>query len=113
MNYGKLTAGTTKTAIDTAKPSEKGEIITYLSRMGAVLHDVAERGKIVIAFQTVHTVVDGNQTNASLSQNLHNLTDLQIVTPQPAHVLDDDCLYTPCLHFLHHRQKSGAVKPGA
>ena len=37
MNYGKLTAGTTKTAIDTAKPSEKGEIITYLSRMGDVL----------------------------------------------------------------------------
>ena len=39
MNYGKLTAGTTKTAIDTAKPSEKGEIITYLSRMGDVLVD--------------------------------------------------------------------------
>ena len=37
MNYGKLTAGTTKTAIDTAKPSEKGEIITYLARMGDVL----------------------------------------------------------------------------
>ena len=60
MNYGKLTAGTTKTAIDTAKPSEKGEIITYLSRMGDVLHNVAERGKIVIAFQTVHAIVDGN-----------------------------------------------------
>ena len=40
MNYGKLTAGTTKTAIDTAKPSEKGEIITYLSRMGDVLVDI-------------------------------------------------------------------------
>lgn len=40
MNYGKLTAGTTKTAIDTAKPSEKGEIITYLSRMGDVLHNI-------------------------------------------------------------------------
>ena len=33
---------------------------------------------IVITFQTVHSVVDGNQTNASLPQNLHNLTDLQI-----------------------------------
>ena len=42
MNYGKLTAGTTKTAIDTAKPSEKGEIITYLSRMGDVLGEVIE-----------------------------------------------------------------------
>ena len=60
MNYGKLTAGTTKTAIDTAKPSEKGEIITYLSRMGDVLHDIAEGRKIIIAFQTVHAIVDGN-----------------------------------------------------
>ena len=60
MNYGKLTAGTTKTAIDTAKPSEKGEIITYLSRMGDVLHDIAEGRKIIVAFQTVHTVIDGN-----------------------------------------------------
>ena len=76
MNYGKLTAGTTKTAIDTAKPSEKGEIITYLSRMGDVLHNVAERGKIIIAFQTVHTVIDRNQPNSALPQNLHDLTDL-------------------------------------
>ena len=43
MNYGKLTAGTTKTAIDTAKPSEKGEIITYLSRMGDVLLHLMSR----------------------------------------------------------------------
>ena len=60
MNYEKLTAGTTKTAIDTAKPSEKGEIITYLSRMGDVLHDIAEGRKIIVAFQTVHAIVDGN-----------------------------------------------------
>ena len=76
MNYGKLTAGTTKTAIDTAKPSEKGEIITYLSRMGDVLHNVTEGRKIVIAFQTGHTVVDRNQPDAALPQNLHDLTDL-------------------------------------
>ena len=54
MNYGKLTAGTTKTAIDTAKPSEKGEIITYLSRMGDVLEKITQRGKIVVAHCAVH-----------------------------------------------------------
>lgn len=43
MNYGKLTAGTTKTAIDTAKPSEMGEIITYLSRMGDVLKQLCHK----------------------------------------------------------------------
>ena len=62
MNYGKLTAGTTKTAIDTAKPSEKGEIITYLSRMGDVLEQVADRGKALsVPALTVHAVVDGNE----------------------------------------------------
>ena len=63
MNYGKLTAGTTKTAIDTAKPSEKGEIITYLSRMGDVLEPVLDARNIAIGtvgVDGVKMVVDGN-----------------------------------------------------
>ena len=69
MNYGKLTAGTTKTAIDTAKPSEKGEIITYLSRMGDVLHDIEEWSKIIFGLiGAVHAVVDSNETNAVLRE---------------------------------------------
>ena len=54
MNYGKLTAGTTKTAIDTAKPSEKGEIITYLSRMGDVLERVFADAKEKYAMRYTH-----------------------------------------------------------
>ena len=61
MNYGKLTAGTTKTAIDTAKPSEKGEIITYLSRMGDVLKQIFERHEVIaLAAVGVHIVIDGD-----------------------------------------------------
>lgn len=63
MNYGKLTAGTTKTAIDTAKPSEKGEIITYLSRMGDVLKPVFDTRHIVVGavgVDGVKVVVDSN-----------------------------------------------------
>ena len=110
MNYGKLTAGTTKTAIDTAKPSEKGEIITYLSRMGDVLHNVAERGKIIVPSGTVHAVIDGDKANATLTQDFHNLTDFQIVTTHAAHVLDTQVLHIPGFHFFHHCQKSGTVK---
>ena len=102
MNYGKLTAGTTKTAIDTAKPSEKGEIITYLSRMGDVLHNVAERGKIIVPSGTVHAVIDGDKANATLTQNFHNLTYFQIVTTHAAHVLDAQILHIPGFHFFHH-----------
>jgi len=65
MNYGKLTAGTTKTAIDTAKPSEKGEIITYLSRMGDVLEQILERHEVVaLAAVGIHIVIDGDVADA-------------------------------------------------
>ena len=110
MNYGKLTAGTTKTAIDTAKPSEKGEIITYLSRMGDVLHNVAERGKIIVTSGAVHAVIDGDKANATLTQDFHNLTDFQIVTTHAAHVLDTQILHIPGFNLFHHCQKSGTVK---
>lgn len=83
MNYGKLTAGTTKTAIDTAKPSEKGEIITYLSRMGDVLDDVPKRSELIITLGAVHTIVDSNKVNVMLRE--HDLgihAHLQIITAQ-------------------------------
>ena len=82
MNYGKLTAGTTKTAIDTAKPSEKGEIITYLSRMGDVLHNVAERGKIIVPSGTVHAVIDSDEADTFLWENHFRVhSHLQVVSP--------------------------------
>ena len=75
-----------------------------------LVHNVAERGKIIIAFQTVHTVIDGDQPDTALPQNLHDLADFQIVAPQAAHVLYDDGLHPSGLDFLHHCQKAGAVK---
>ena len=83
MNYGKLTAGTTKTAIDTAKPSEKGEIITYLSRMGDVLHNIQKRSKVIIrSIVAVNAVIDCKKTDIFLwKQNFRIKADLQIVSP--------------------------------
>ena len=78
-----------------------------------LVHNVAERGKIIIAFQTVHTVIDGDQPDTALPQNLHDLADFQIVTPQAAHVLYNDGLHSSGLDFLHHRQKARAVKTGS
>ena len=78
-----------------------------------LIHNVAERGKIIIAFQTVYTVIDGDQPDTALPQNLHDLADFQIVTPQAAHVLYNDGLHPSGLDFLHHRQKAGTVKAGS
>lgn len=52
-----------------SKPSEKGEIITYLSRMGDVLHDIEKRREIILGLiGAVHAVVDGNEANAVLRE---------------------------------------------
>lgn len=52
-----------------SKPSEKGEIITYLSRMGDVLHDIEKRREIILGLiGAVHAVIDGNEANAVLRE---------------------------------------------
>ena len=96
-----------------SKPSEKGEIITYLSRMGDVLEHIADRGKLTFAACAVHAVIDGDKANATLTQDFHNLTDFQIVTTHATHVLDTQVLHIPGFNLFHHCQKSGTVKAGA
>ena len=92
MNYGKLTAGTTKTAIDTAKPSEKGEIITYLSRMGDVLHDIEKGRKVVFRLVgAVYAVVDGNEANAVLREgDLRIEAHTEVITTHATEVFYKD-----------------------
>ena len=110
MNYGKLTAGTTKTAIDTAKPSEKGEIITYLSRMGDVLHNVAERGKFIVTLIAVHAIGNGNQTHIVLRKKfLRQLADLYVVTAKAGQVFHEYSRYVSGLDCGQHFLKTGTL----
>ena len=89
------------------------DISCLLYTSGVILvHNVAERGKIIVPSGTVHTVIDGDKANATLTQNFHNLTYFQIVTTHAAHVLDTQILHIPGFHFFHHCQKSGTVKAG-
>ena len=112
MNYGKLTAGTTKTAIDTAKPSEKGEIITYLSRMGDVLHDVQKRSEVVVLRGgAVHIVVDSYETNALLREkNLRVIADLQVISAKTTKVFYNQDFHMTCFDFFQQGGKAGTVE---
>ena len=112
MNYGKLTAGTTKTAIDTAKPSEKGEIITYLSRMGDVLHDVQEqREVIVLRGSIVHIVVDGYEANALFREkDFCVVANLQVVSAKTAEILYHKGLHSSGFDFFQQGGKTGTIK---
>lgn len=78
-----------------------------------LVHNVAERSKIIVAVDAVHSIVNGNQSNAFHAQNLHDLSDLEIIASQPAHVLYDDRLHATSLDRLHHGGKAGAVKASA
>ena len=51
-----------------SKPPEKGEIITYLSRMGDVLEDIFKRCNVIIIFHGIHVVVDGDIANTMLQE---------------------------------------------
>lgn len=111
MNYGKLTAGTTKTAIDTAKPSEKGEIITYLSRMGDVLDDIFERCKFVISGSGIHAIRDGNEPHLILREDYFRVApDFQIVAAKARQVFYNNRSHPPLLDQFHHFSKCRAVK---
>ena len=112
MNYGKLTAGTTKTAIDTAKPSEKGEIITYLSRMGDVLHQIPEGREVIGGLvQAVHTVIDSDKAHTIAREDeFRVLTHLKVLTAQSGHVLDDQCFHLTVFHQLHDMLPAWAVE---
>lgn len=92
MNYGKLTAGTTKTAIDTAKPSEKGEIITYLSRMGDVLKQILERHEVIaLAAVGVHIVIDGDVADAEHGKAFLNVqAGMKLISTEAAEILGHD-----------------------
>ena len=110
MNYGKLTAGTTKTAIDTAKPSEKGEIITYLSRMGDVLEQVADWGKLVIALGRINVVRNCYKTDIVLREKFFGqAADLDVVSAKTGQILHKDRCCLALFELLDHFHEAGAI----
>ena len=94
-----------------SKPSEKGEIITYLSQMGDVLEHIADRGKLTFAACAVHAVIDGNEMNAKLRENNIGIhSHLEIIAPEAAHVLYDDALDPSCLDVGKHTLEARTVE---
>ena len=87
-----------------SKPSEKGEIITYLSRMGDVLDNIDERDElIVLLVSAVHTAVDGNEPHVILREcDLGIHLNFQIISTDAAHVLRDDRADLSVFHQCHH-----------
>ena len=86
-----------------SKPSEKGEIITYLSRMGDVLGPVADGVEVIAALHRgIHAIVDRDEADILLREiNFHVVAHLQIFTPQAGGVLYDEVRHLSCFDHLH------------
>ena len=95
-----------------SKPSEKGEIITYLSRMGDVLHDVQKRSEvIVLRGSTVHIVVDGYEPNALFREkDFCVVANLQVISSKTTETLYHKGLHSSGFDFFQQSGKTGTIK---
>ena len=95
-----------------SKPSEKGEIITYLSRMGDVLHDVQERREVIILWGgTVHIVVDGYEPNALFREkDFCVVANLQVISSKTTETLYHKGLHSSGFDFFQQSGKTGTIK---
>ena len=112
MNYGKLTAGTTKTAIDTAKPFEKGEIITYLSRMGDVLHHIFQNDQhLVVLAEGVNAIIQSDETAAEGREHkICVLARFDVISTEAAEILAEDKIDLVIRSVLHQPVQSRTVE---
>ena len=76
-----------------------------------VIEQIAERGKLIIAFVAVYTVVDCDIANITLREEaLCIVADFQIVTPHARHILDDNRRDFSGFRKAYHFIPTGAVK---
>ena len=75
-----------------------------------LVHDISERSKLIVPFESIHAVVQSNQPGIVLPQHFHIGADLQIVTTKTAHILYDNDRDSVGFDFGNHLLKSGSVE---
>ena len=95
-----------------SKPSEKGEIITYLSRMGDVLEQIFERHEIIaLCIFRIHIVIDCNVPNAEHGEALLNIeTGMKLISAKAAEILGHDDPNLPVFHVRDHLLKCRSLE---
>ena len=70
-----------------SKPSEKGEIITYLSQMGDVLHHIPKWSKLIFTVIAVYTVIHRNETDIVFrEEGVCVVPNTEIISAKPGHI---------------------------
>ena len=87
-----------------------GEIITYLSRMGDVLEQVADRSKLIFALCRVDVIRNGHQADIMVREKFFRQpSDLNVVSPQAGQVFDKDGGGFSLFQLADHFYKTGAI----
>lgn len=78
----------------------------------SLIHDVQKWGKIgVLLVLTVNPVINGNKADALLrEENFRIKSNLQIVTAQPGHILDNDGSNLPSFNLGQHFLETGTLE---
>ena len=76
-----------------------------------LVHHVPKRGKLVFPVRAVHTVVDGDKTNAHVGEiGVGVIADRQIIPAEAGHILHDDRADIAQLDVFHHLLKARTVE---
>ena len=75
------------------------------------IDDIAEGRKLVVALGTVYTIIHRNKVNIMFGKHdLRIHADLQIITSETRHILNDNTLDKTCLNICNHLLKAWAVE---
>ena len=76
-----------------------------------VLEQISKRSKVIVAFCTVHAVIDGYVSDIFFDKvDFCIVADFQIIAPQAAHIFDDDSFYFSTLNFGNHTVEIRSVE---
>jgi len=92
--------------------SKKSDSAEHPSQTAYVLHYIQKRGKVIIrSIVAVDTVIYRKKTDIFLwKQNFRIKADLQIVSPQSAHILNDNRCDISCFYFFNQLLKTRAIE---
>ena len=75
------------------------------------IDDIAEGRKLVVALSAVYTIIHRNKVNIMFGKHdLRIHADLQIITSETRHILNDNTLDKTCLNICNHLLKAWAVE---
>ena len=88
-------------------------IFLLVSLTSHSLNKISQRVKIVVhaLAGTVHIIVDSDKADTLLrEQHFCIKPHLQVISPQPRHILDDHCAYFPGFNVRKHGLKTGSLE---